>query len=57
MAGVQSMAAVGVPTLDDLHDADGLVLGADVDLAKVRWMTARDFIALRLSRVMLSSSK
>lgn len=48
MAGVQNMAAVGVPTLDDLHDADGLVLGADVDPSKVRWfLTSRDFIALR----------
>jgi HK97 family phage major capsid protein len=48
MAGTQSMAAVGIPSLDDLHDADGLVLGADVDPTKVRWfMTSRDFVALR----------
>jgi HK97 family phage major capsid protein len=48
MADTQEMLAVGVPTLDDLHDADGLVLGADVDIAKVRWfVTSRDFVALR----------
>jgi len=48
MAGTQEMLTVGVPSLDDLHDADGLVLGADVDPTKVRWfLTSRDFIALR----------
>jgi HK97 family phage major capsid protein len=48
MAGVQSMATVGNPTLDDLHDADALVLGADVEISKVRWlMSSRDFIGLR----------
>jgi HK97 family phage major capsid protein len=48
MSGVQNMAAVGTPSLDDLHDADGLVLGEDVDPTKVRWyMTSATFIGLR----------
>lgn len=46
--GVQNMAAVGVPTLDDLHDAEGLALGAEVDPTKLKWlMHSRDFVALR----------
>lgn len=48
-AGVQEMAAVGVPTLDDLHDAVGLALGAEVDPeGGLRWvMNSRDFVNLR----------
>lgn len=47
--GVQEVAALGVPTLDDLHDAVGLALGAEVDPESVlRWMmTSRDFVNLR----------
>lgn len=46
--GVVSLPAVGVPTLDDLHDAYGIALGANVDPARLRWlMTSRDFISLR----------
>ena len=47
-SGVQSMAAVGVPTLDDLHDAEGLALGAEVDPNALKWiMHSRDFVFLR----------
>ncbi|WP_299051582.1 phage major capsid protein [uncultured Nocardioides sp.] len=47
--GIQSMAAVGKPTLDHLHDAVGLALGADVDPeGGLRWMmNSRDFVGLR----------
>lgn len=46
--GTQTLAVDGPLSLDDLHDADGLVLGADVDPTKVRWfMTSREFIGLR----------
>ncbi|GAB4082084.1 phage major capsid protein [Modestobacter muralis] len=46
--GTQTLAVDGALSLDDLHDADGLVLGADVDPTKVRWfMTSREFIGLR----------
>ena len=47
-AGVQEMTAVGVPTLDDLHDAEGLALGAEVDPSRLVWvMNSRDFVNLR----------
>lgn len=48
-AGVQSMTAIGKPDLDDLHDAVGLALGADVDPeGGLRWvMNSRDFVGLR----------
>lgn len=47
-AGVQNMTAVGVPDLDDLHDAEGLALGAEVDPSKLKWlMNSRDFMNLR----------
>ncbi|MEZ5151674.1 phage major capsid protein [Rhodococcus zopfii] len=47
-AGVQDMAAVGVPTLDDLHDAEGLILAANQDPSKVVWVMApRTFTAFR----------
>lgn len=46
--GTQQIAAVGVPTLDDLHDAYGLMLGANADPTRARWMmTSRDFVNLR----------
>lgn len=39
--------AVGSPTVDDLYDAVGAALAADVDAANLRWMMhSRDFINL-----------
>lgn len=47
-AGRQSIAAVGPVGIDDLHDAEGLALGANVNPANLRWVMApRDFIQLR----------
>lgn len=47
-AGTQEMAAVATPTLDDLHDAEGLALAANVDPAMLRWfITSRDFVGIR----------
>jgi len=47
-SGVQEVTAVGVPTLDDLHDAEGLALGAEVDPSRLVWvMNSRDFVNLR----------
>ena len=47
-AGVQSMPGIGVPTLDDLHDAVGLAMAANVDTSRLRWlMTSRDFVNVR----------
>ncbi len=47
-SGVQSIAAVGTPTLDDLLDAIALTYTANVDTGRLRWMmTSRDFITLR----------
>lgn len=46
--GVQEMLAVGVPSLDDLHDAVGLAMGAYVETSRLRWfMASRDFVAIR----------
>lgn len=46
--GTQSLAVAGALTLDHLHDAEGLVLAANVDPARVRWlMTSREFVRLR----------
>ncbi|WP_099022633.1 phage major capsid protein [Mycolicibacterium palauense] len=46
--GRQSMTGVGAVTIDDLHDAEGLALAANVDPAALRWlMTSRDFVAIR----------
>lgn len=46
--GVVSLPGVGVPSLDDLHDAFGIALGANADPTRMRWlMTSRDFITLR----------
>jgi HK97 family phage major capsid protein len=48
MADTQEMTAVGVLALDDLHDAEGLALGADVDPTRLRWMMrSNTFVALR----------
>lgn len=47
-AGTQSMAAVGVPTLDDLHDAIGLMFSANVEVSRLRWfMRSREFVNFR----------
>lgn len=46
----QEVNGVGVPTLDDLHDAVGLALAANVDPDSnaLRWvMNSRDFVNLR----------
>ncbi|MGI8699622.1 MAG: phage major capsid protein, partial [Nocardioidaceae bacterium] len=46
--GTQTLAVNGPLTLDDLHDAEGLVLAANVDPTRVRWvMTSREFVGLR----------
>jgi HK97 family phage major capsid protein len=46
--GTQTLAVGGALTLDHLHDAEGLVLAANVDPARVRWlMTSREFVRLR----------
>ncbi|GLB90937.1 MULTISPECIES: phage major capsid protein [Mycobacterium] len=47
-AGTQNLAVDGELALDDLHDAEALALGANVDPAAMRWvMTSRELIALR----------
>lgn len=47
-AGTQALAVDGELELDDLHDAEALALGANVDPAAMRWvMTSRELIALR----------
>ena len=46
--GRQKILAVGSPTVDDLHDAEGKALTANVDPARLRWMMApRDFLTIR----------
>lgn len=46
--GRQSTTAVGSPTVDDLHDAEGKALSADVDVARLVWMmNPRDFVTIR----------
>lgn len=46
--GVQNLPVGGALTLDNLHDAEALVLGANVDPSRVRWfMTSREFVGLR----------
>jgi HK97 family phage major capsid protein len=46
--GTQTLAVDGALSLDDLHDAEGLVLAANVDPSRVRWiMTSREFVELR----------
>ncbi len=47
-AGTQTLAVGGELTLDHLHDAEALALGANVDPAAMRWvMTSRELIKLR----------
>ncbi len=44
--GVQAMAAVGSPTVDDLHDALGLAMGANAK-PNAWFMNPRDLVTLR----------
>ncbi|BCI55693.1 hypothetical protein NIIDNTM18_49710 [Mycolicibacterium litorale] len=47
-SGTQTLAVGGALTLDHLHDAEALALGANVDPASMRWvMTSRELIKLR----------
>lgn len=49
--GVQVMAAVGAPTVDDLYDAEGLLLAADGNPETAVWfMNPRSFTSLRKQR-------
>lgn len=46
--GVQTMAVDGPLALDDLHDAVGMAMGANVDTTRCRWiMRSSDFVAVR----------
>lgn len=46
--GTQTLTVGGALTLDHLHDAEGMVLAANVDPTRVRWvMTSREFVELR----------
>ncbi|TXI63085.1 phage major capsid protein [Mycolicibacterium mageritense] len=47
-AGTQTLAVNAALELDDLHDAEALALGENVDPAQLRWvMTSRELIDLR----------
>lgn len=47
-AVVQTAAIGAALTLDDLHDAEGMALGANVDPSRLRWfMKPRQLVALR----------
>lgn len=47
-AGTQTLAIGGELALDDLHDAEALALGENVDPTQLRWvMTSRELIDLR----------
>lgn len=47
-AGTQTLAINGIMELDDLHDAEAMALGENVNPAGLRWlMTSRDLIDLR----------
>lgn len=47
-AGTQTLAVGGALELDDLHDAEALALGENVDPSHLRWvMTSRELIKLR----------
>lgn len=47
-AGTQTLAVNGILELDDLHDAEALALGENVDPTRMRWvMTSRELIDLR----------
>lgn len=46
--GVQTMAVDGPLALDDLHDAVGLAMGANVNTTAAKWiMRSSDFVAVR----------
>jgi HK97 family phage major capsid protein len=46
--GVQAMPTIGAPSIDDLQDAVGLALAANVDTSRLRWfMTSAAFVFLR----------
>ena len=46
--GVQTLAVGGALTLDKMLDAEGLMLAANVDPSRLRWLlTSRDFIRVR----------
>jgi len=46
--GTQTLPVGGALTLDKMLDAEGLLLAANVDTSRVRWiMTSRDFIRVR----------
>jgi HK97 family phage major capsid protein len=46
--GIQAMPGVGDLMLDDLHDAIGLALGANVEPNRLRWMMRSDiFVGIR----------
>lgn len=50
-AGTQTLAVNGPLTLDNLLDAEGLVLAANVNVAAVRWLiTSGDFVGLRKTK-------
>lgn len=47
-AGTQQITGIGALGLDDLHDAEGLALAANVDPSRLRWfMRSGTFVALR----------
>lgn len=47
-AGTQTLAVNGILELDDLHDAEALALGENVNVTQLRWvMTSRELIDLR----------
>lgn len=46
--GTQAMPGIGALELDDLHDAVGLAMAADVDTSRLRWiMRSNTFVTLR----------
>lgn len=46
--GTQQITAIGTLALDDLHDAEGLALAANVDPSRLRWfMRSGTFVGLR----------
>jgi len=50
-SGIQVMPGIGVPNVDDLHDAVGLLLGANASLGSAAWfMHSRDFTSLRKTK-------
>lgn len=47
-AGTQTLAIDGVLSLDDLHDAEAVALGENVNTSQLRWvMTSRELVDLR----------